>query len=107
MLVLVGYSKGQRPIKYIDFLQYQKLEFFFDPIFTSWDQESSLWNCLKIRRHQKLAFFGLVGFYFAKASLDFSTKGSGVVVMMPLPHFFLGELSQPFNPLIQFRSGAI
>ena len=57
--------------------------------------------------HQKLEFFALVGFYFTKASIDYLTKGSDVVVMMTMPHFFLGELSQPFNPSIQFRSGAI
>ena len=47
--------------------------------------------------HQGLGFFAMVDFYFAKATIDCSTKGSEGVVMTTIQDLFLSELPQPFN----------
>ena len=46
-----------------------------------------------------------VGFYFAKASIDYSTKGSEVVVMMTLPSFFLVNFLN--RSILQSSSGLV
>ena len=45
----------------------------------------------------------MVGFYFARESIDFSTKGSEGVVMTTIQDHFLSELPQPFNQVQVWR----
>ncbi len=53
--------------------------------------------------HQGLEFIALADFYFAKATLDCSTKGSEGVVMTTIQDLFFSELPQPFNQFQVWR----
>ena len=45
----------------------------------------------------------MVDFYFARESIDFSTKGSEGVVITTIQDHFLSELPQPFNQVQVWR----
>ena len=53
--------------------------------------------------HQGLEFFAMVDFYFAKATIDCSTKASEGVVMTTIQDLFFGKLPQPFNQVQVWR----
>ena len=56
--------------------------------------------------HQGLEFFAMVDFYFAKATIDCSTKGNEGVVMTTVQDLFLSELPNGagFNGSVTFQS---
>ena len=72
-------------------------------LYTLCSQERSILKCLKFVGHQGLEFFAMVGFYFARESIDFSTKGSEGVVITTIQDHFLSELPQPFNQVQVWR----